>query len=668
MSSINLLTESAFTAQDSKSIRRLSLSGVLAVLSGGVSIEFSALQPHQRHAWHAFLTQLAALALFHSEQSVGEFSYGAWNEMLLRLTDGDVDPFCLVTENLAKAAFLQCPVPEGSVGTWESFFYPDPLDVLVTAKNHDVKMARIIDPRPEHWIYALVSVQTMQGFWGRNHYGITRMNSGIGSRTCVSVARGPTFVERFNRDVSVWLEQRKNISKIVSGKLALCWLDPWDGTRSPLTLQDLDPFFIETCSRIRLAKHSSGRVMAYATHVPKPHIQIFKGMTGEIWTIVRKEDEAALSPKQDPFSYEGVSELLFGEAWTLPASAVPREEDGEHPVIILQGLSRGQGKTEGFYERFLYPSKEALSALKTPEALTSFYEVVKQFLEIAYTVRLRILKPALLSLIQGGTERLKMDDARVMAAVDEFRQFVDGVFFDQLFREPSEDRLVKWTQLLAERARQILMQAREGLPIPLARKERAVSVSSRLFWGSMAVHFPGLEKIQETSEHDSVWMRRRKIVRTVAQALVQRTSGEDIALLRQLAPTDEECPPFRYLYDRFFSPRVPEYPATPRQWAVVVRSMATLVGLHRPGSRLGRAMAKTGLSEPRVRALLCKQQNSLEEEVCRVSRWMTTHAVGFDQMELVDLVLSDRPDAKRIQNSWYGQIRTRIAMDYYASL
>jgi CRISPR system Cascade subunit CasA len=41
---------------------------------------------------------------------------------------------------------------------------------------------------PEHWFYALLTLQTMQGFLGAGNYGISRMNGGFASRPSVGLA------------------------------------------------------------------------------------------------------------------------------------------------------------------------------------------------------------------------------------------------------------------------------------------------------------------------------------------------------------------------------------------------------------------------------------------------------------------------------------------------
>src|SRR5690606_28027650 len=125
----------------------------------------------------------------------------------------------------------------------------------ITAKNHDVKIDRIDRPTVEHWIFALITLQTMQGFLGAGNYGIARMNGGFSSRPCVTYASGLSEAERFRRDVRILLEQRDALIEDYGfaqrGELGLIWCKPWDGTTS-LAFDELDPFFIEICRRIRL--------------------------------------------------------------------------------------------------------------------------------------------------------------------------------------------------------------------------------------------------------------------------------------------------------------------------------------------------------------------------------------------------------------------------------
>lgn len=60
----NLLTELVFRVETGESSHvTASLPEVYAALMRDDVVAFPALRPHQRHAWHAFLVQLGAMAL-----------------------------------------------------------------------------------------------------------------------------------------------------------------------------------------------------------------------------------------------------------------------------------------------------------------------------------------------------------------------------------------------------------------------------------------------------------------------------------------------------------------------------------------------------------------------------------------------------------------------------
>ena len=65
---------------------------------------------------------------------------------------------------------------------------PDELDMLVTSKNHDLKTSVAFRAGLDDWIFALITLQTMEGFGGAGNYGISRMNGGLGNRSAFSLA------------------------------------------------------------------------------------------------------------------------------------------------------------------------------------------------------------------------------------------------------------------------------------------------------------------------------------------------------------------------------------------------------------------------------------------------------------------------------------------------
>ncbi|MDZ7717617.1 MAG: hypothetical protein U5K72_02205 [Balneolaceae bacterium] len=128
---------------------------------------------------------------------------------------------------------MQPPIPEGSLkeaGYSSDIQTPDELDMLVTSKNHDLKGNRILRPDPEHWLFALLTLQTMEGFLGRGNYGIVRMNGGFGNRPLVGLSPEKSWGKRFLRDVTVLLKNRSGLLNLyTSNGQTLLWLPPgWE--------------------------------------------------------------------------------------------------------------------------------------------------------------------------------------------------------------------------------------------------------------------------------------------------------------------------------------------------------------------------------------------------------------------------------------------------------
>ena len=169
-----------------------SLPEVYAALMADEADAFPALRPHQRHAWHAFLVQLGAMAMHRT--GAGEPPFGAeeWAHLIRGLTPDypDDEPWSLVVEDIAKPAFMQPPASsQERKDDYKSLVAtPDELDMLVTSKNHDLKSAVAAQARADDWAFALVTLQTMEGFGGAGNYGISRMNGGLGSRPAFSLA------------------------------------------------------------------------------------------------------------------------------------------------------------------------------------------------------------------------------------------------------------------------------------------------------------------------------------------------------------------------------------------------------------------------------------------------------------------------------------------------
>lgn len=481
---------------------QLTLPAVLAHLGRGEELDFPSLRPHQEPAWHAFLVQLGALVTHQLEAPGTDLTEESWRHGLSALAgDAGDAAWSLLVSDLALPAFMQNPVPEGSLaGFKKTVTTPDDLDVLITARNHDVKQSQMSRPGPEHWIYALITLQTSEGFLGRGNYGIARMNGGFASRPSLGYAPGLGWSGRFRRDVAVWRSERDEILRLSygypkSGGTALLWVLAWDGKESRATLSDCDPYFLEVCRRIRLGRSSGGGIQARVASTSAAFLdaKLCQGDTGDAWTPVSKAKGSALSVAGSGFSYRLLSELLFSGSYRTPAALKLQAQDGEAPLLVAQVLARGQGKTEGFHRRLLPIPKRARRFVTSEDGRTHLAELARTRVENARDAQTKVLRPALCALLQGGREQLDFRDPRARPWLDRLDAVIDQAFFPKLWEDVEQDSDTarrRWYRFLREQAQEQLEAAIQAAPIPLAVYPRAVAKAEGLFWGLARKHFP----------------------------------------------------------------------------------------------------------------------------------------------------------------------------------
>lgn len=467
---------------------------------------FSALRPHQRHAWHALLCQLGALACIRSGRAEPPADAPAWRDALRKLTPDfpDDEPWRLVS-NLDKPAFLQPVV--GPLEGFKRLATPDELDILVTAKNHDVKGARLADARPDDWLFALVSLQTMEGFLGAGNYGVSRMNGGFSNRPGFSIAPPGGVGAHVRRDVERLIGLREKMLNdhdvFDENGLALVWLEPWDGATS-LKPKRLDPYYIEICRRVRLVAED-GRIHALAAGSKAARIAFgkeAKGLTGDPWTPIETSegDAKALTIDARGFSYRRMSEILFGEGFApAPLQQIfPQDDASGALMLVARALARGQGKTEGLHERHILASRRIVRLLadgRTEELAVPSKERVKQ----AGLVR-KALRFGLMMLFQNGPTDFRPTDPnsakRADPFLDRFEMEIDRDFFEALFSEvetasapAKRETRAKWLDDLRFRAFDLLRAAEAGSPVSSIRRHRALVRAESAFHNSFYKSF-----------------------------------------------------------------------------------------------------------------------------------------------------------------------------------
>lgn len=503
MNALNLLTQPLIRVQAGRGpVQRLTLPQLLARLSAAQVLDFPMLRPHQQPAWHAFLVQLAFLALELADSGQPPDDPGAWAMLLRGLTPEYADdaPWCLVVDDWQQPAFLQSPCRAGAEADYKRVLASaQEIDLLITSKNHDekvCKMARITADDADLLVYALVSLQGFAGFLGAGNYNTMRMNGGFASRAQFRLAfvrgSGPEFL----RDLSMLLAHADGLRELALDigigtalRYRLLWLAPWGDAALPL--EAVHPLCLEVCRRVRL--RLAGDVLQALTASSKTarvDAKLRKGIVLDPWLPVVKDGEArALTAQTGSFGYRQLSPVLFdGKRFELPLLARPQAGAGNAGVLVAQVLVGGSGRTDGLLRREI--PMRGVVLRKFADARDELALRAQQFIEIASNLQGKVLRPALLQYIDGSAEPdwKNGDFAKYVAPwIAQFDQQVDEVFYQALF-DTVEAELADhaaqaaWLQTLLGLAREIFARATEALPsrdgsrlIALARAQRVMS-------------------------------------------------------------------------------------------------------------------------------------------------------------------------------------------------
>ena len=254
------------------------LPEVYAAMMTNSVLAFTALRPHQRHAWHAFLAQLGAMAMHRAGAGAPPETAPEWLKLLRGLTPNHPrdEPWQMVVNDVTRPAFMQPPAQSdererdyrNTAGT------PDEIDILVTSKNHDLKLAVAVHAEADDWILALVTLQTMEGFSGAGSFGISRMNSGFGNRPAFTLGPSDGPGTHLKRDILALLERRDAIldnHPMKPDGIGLLWTVPWDGAKDEALMpEELDPLYIEVCREAVRAGGVTGEVGPAVRGLPRP--------------------------------------------------------------------------------------------------------------------------------------------------------------------------------------------------------------------------------------------------------------------------------------------------------------------------------------------------------------------------------------------------------------
>ena len=506
-----------------------SLPQVYAALMADEVDAFPALRPHQRHAWHAFLVQLGVIAMHKAGLTEPPMDTEEWARIIRGLTPEfpDDEPWHLAVEDITKPAFMQPPASskEQEKDYKTAVPTPDKLDMLVTSKNHDLKSDVAAQANIDDWIFAIISLQTMEGFGGAGNYGISRMNGGLGNRPALTLAPFKnTLGAHVERDIRALLECFPELLRIrdtSTNGASLLWMLPWDGAANEsLLLNRLHPLYLEVCRRIRLRLASNNSVEAVRATSKASRIRgkELKGRTGDPWTPCNpSRDGLPLTLSLGGFSYKRITQYLVD--WTNPPllKATQSERLSRKTMkLVARATVRGQGKTEGHYQREI-PFRHASYGVFGRSNISELGDIAKKRIEQVATVQ-RILSHAIQVFAARGEAGNISPEHRALARpwLNRLDEIVDATFFDDLqdeFDAENSERdgiRIRWllngTVGVVNHARRLLQEATDTLPCPAIHRYKARVRAEGLFEGRIrgAQGLPFLFADHEERNHEAL--------------------------------------------------------------------------------------------------------------------------------------------------------------------
>lgn len=621
-------------------VRHSSFPGILAALASGAVDSFPALRPHQREAWHAFCVQIAVMAVSRAGERRMPGHEDEWWKLLLDLTPdwpgGEV--WSLIVEDWTKPALLQPPVVSvANRADYRNFVHtPDEMDVLMTSRNHDIKRSRMYHAQAEDWIFALVTLQTMEGFQGAGNYGISRMNGGFGTRMTFSLRSVANASAAFRMDVNRLLAIAE--VPVRDPGISLVWIEPWDGTGS-LRFEELHWLYVEVCRRVRLMHVGSAiKAVTATSKVRRIAASELNGRTGDPWAPVKIDNSAIVTPGSAGFSYRQYVRLLDRAQTNAPLLAKMNWRDPEEDVaLVAAALVRGQGRTEGLHRRTVSIPRFVSVEMAGKDLVGVIGDIATARAADAGKVR-TALQRSLQSLFQAGPDVTHGDEEVSVRKAERwlahFDERIDQIFFETSFwmrvAGPSFTEDTMWLRKVSLIAKQVLEEANSDAPRRASARMRARARAEDRLKQQLGTIGNGLGVLEEqdmrlnSAQADSmvapfVTQILKLSVRTIAElrrSFLTRRGADDELIVQLLQKADAPATILRA-------------PAAVARWQVIAQAAAVLAGTarqppHAPGSSVGAALHRSGYSEVRMIRLTSARGDALNDQVrtavCTIAR------------------------------------------------
>ncbi|MFZ4579730.1 MAG: hypothetical protein ACOYOB_15175, partial [Myxococcota bacterium] len=346
--------------------------------------------------------------------------------------------------DLHKPAFLQYSVGAGTFDGWPDgdekvARTPDEIDVADNGRSHDIKAATVTQPRLEHWIYALVTLQGL-AHYNVQYDGSARLFASNGDRVNCTYAPGRDWSSRFRRDVSVALSKIDELAYLLGlstgGGQPLAWTLGRDNAPS---FRALHPMFIEAPRCVRFVRSDDSTV---AMRARPGHLKFAEGavLCRDLWqpTKTKKaKGEVACygTTASDGFGYGVLKDLLFCTgSVTSGALAVDERRPGDRFFVasVLRRDPGDKGKSKGYAEAWI-EIPERFNRHSEPDLWAAALRCGEQRVQAAAVARDDVLAPALRKLQQAGKEKTMYDAKPVAPWLALLDEAVHAEFFAALW-------------------------------------------------------------------------------------------------------------------------------------------------------------------------------------------------------------------------------------------
>ena len=205
-----------------------------------------------------------------------------------------------------------------------------------------------------------------------------------------------------------------------------------------------------------------------------------KGRTEDPWTpFNRNRDGLPLTISSGGFTYKRITEYLTD--WTNPhlMKATESERRSRNEMkLVARAAVRGQGKTEGYYEREI-PFRRASYGVFGRSRVTELGDIAKKRIEQVAIVQ-RILSHAIQTFAARGEADNASPEHRQLARtwLNRLDEIVDSTFFEKLqdefeakSRRTGSRHAIEWLMNdsndgVVDHARRMLQEATNSLPCP----------------------------------------------------------------------------------------------------------------------------------------------------------------------------------------------------------